>query len=86
MIHIHRVERGVAALLVESRPERVWYVAFRTGESVQVLRTLAEHGYATEEVPRTRMGELYLAVNFVSSPGDPQEIRQPAGPQTPGPR
>ena len=56
----------VAALIDDARPERVWYVAFRTGESTEVLRTLAAQDYATQEVLQTRMGNLYLAVRGAS--------------------
>ncbi len=52
----------VARFVSDASPARIWYVAFRTGESREVLETLAEHAYVTNEVQETRMGTLYLAV------------------------
>ena len=60
-------EPYVTAMLDESQPERVWYVAFRTGELLEVLRTLADLDYVTQEVQQTRMGSLYLAVRSSSN-------------------
>lgn len=67
---LHLPSRTAPARLVDgfvndAPPPRIWwYVAFRTGESVEVLRTLAAHAYIAREVQETRMGPLYLAVRF----------------------
>ena len=52
----------VARFVRDASPPRIWYVAFRTGESVEVLDTLAAHTYVSREMHETRMGTLYLAV------------------------
>ncbi len=52
----------VARFVSDASPPRIWYVAYRTGESVEVLDTLAAHAYVANEVQETRMGTLYLAV------------------------
>ena len=54
----------VARFVSDASPPRIWYVAFRTGESVEVLDTLAAHTYVSRAMQETRMGTLYLAVRF----------------------
>ena len=54
----------VRRLLGRARPNRVWYVAFRTGhkEDALVLEVMAERGYVVEPVKQTTRGTLYLGV------------------------
>ena len=48
--------------LAEARPERAWYVAFRTRDSeAQVIEAIETRRYAVREVRETRRGRLYLA-------------------------
>ena len=65
-LHLHpgvkrrtRVER----FLKESRPTRLWYVAFRTGADEEVLDALADHSYVFNEVERSRRGRLYFLLD-----------------------
>lgn len=52
----------VTRFLGATRPERAWYVAFRTGDSeAQVIGAVESQGYIVREVRETRRGRLYLA-------------------------
>jgi hypothetical protein len=54
---------AIERFLNKSRPRKVWYVAYRTGQAADVLKVLEERGYATNEVKQTRKGRLYLGVD-----------------------
>jgi hypothetical protein len=58
-----RSEQLIDDFLAAERPERIWYVAFRTGAAAVVVERLSVHGYSLQEVERTARGRLYLAVD-----------------------
>ena len=52
----------VTRFLAATRPERTWYVAFRTGNSeARVVAAVEARGYLVRKVRETRRGRLYLA-------------------------
>ena len=52
----------VERFMAESRPERVWYVGFRTGGTeAQVVEAIEAQGCSTHAVRETRRGRLYRA-------------------------
>jgi hypothetical protein len=53
---------ALQAFLQSPLPDRICYVAFRTGpdETNDVLSALNDHGYATEVLETTTLGKLYL--------------------------
>ena len=54
----------VSRFLSETRPQRVWYVAFRARLGrADVLTTLRRQGYAIHTAQRSADGRLYLAIN-----------------------
>jgi hypothetical protein len=53
--------RPIDDFVAADRPERIWYVAFRTGARAAVIERLSSHGYSLQEVERTARGTLYLA-------------------------
>jgi hypothetical protein len=56
----------VEKLVTASRPERIWYLAFRTGATTadrEVLETLESRGYLVKLVERTSRGRLYVAID-----------------------
>ena len=61
-------DKHITLFLAKSRPDRVWYVAFRTREK-DLLATIENQGYRVHKALETRMGRLYLAVRL--SRGDP---------------
>ena len=53
---------SVRRFMAESRPDRVWYVGFRTGGTeLQVVEAIEAHGCPARAVRETRRGRLYLA-------------------------
>ena len=53
---------SVERLMAESRPERVWYVGFRTGGTeAQVVEAIEAQGCSAHAVRETRRGRLYRA-------------------------
>ncbi|MXZ71398.1 MAG: hypothetical protein F4Z04_07825 [Acidobacteria bacterium] len=53
--------RSAERFVAESRPDRVWYVAFRTGTTEQIVQAIERQGYSVHPVKETRRGTLYLA-------------------------
>ena len=52
----------VNRFLSRTRPERAWYVAFRTGDTeARVVEAIEAQRYAVREVRETERGRLYLA-------------------------
>ena len=52
---------SVERFMAESRPERVWYVGFRTGGTeAQVVEAIEAQGCSAHAVRETRRGRLYL--------------------------
>ena len=52
----------VTRFLDTTRPERTWYVAFRTGDSeARIIAAVEAQGYIVREVRETQRGRLYLA-------------------------
>ncbi|MXY23729.1 MAG: hypothetical protein F4Y45_04300 [Acidobacteria bacterium] len=45
----------------EYRPDRVWYVAFRTPTTEQIVEAIERQGYSVRRVVETQRGALYLA-------------------------
>jgi len=54
---------SVEGFLEESRSARIWYLAFRTGDRDTVLEILSTNGYESDEVARSSIGRLYLALD-----------------------
>ena len=53
---------SVERFMAESRPERVWYVGFRTPDTeAQVVEAIQAHGCSAHAVRETRRGRLYRA-------------------------
>lgn len=53
---------SVERFMAESRPDRVWYLGFRTGGTEsQVVEAIQAHGCSARAVRETRRGRLYLA-------------------------
>lgn len=63
-----RLAPVVDQFLAESRPARIWYVAFRTHDG-SVLTALSDQGYKLTEVERSSIGRLFLGV---AETGDPR--------------
>ena len=61
---------SVKGFLEESRSTRVWYLAFRTGDRDTVLEVLSTNGYELEEVARSSIGRLYVALDRGGQPPD----------------
>ncbi len=54
---------AVDRFLGETRPSRVWYVAFRTGgDEEEVLKALTDRAYELERIDTTAKGRLYRGV------------------------
>jgi hypothetical protein len=54
---------SVEGFLEESRSARIWYLAFRTGDRDTVLEILSTNGYELDEVARSSIGRLYVALD-----------------------
>lgn len=63
----------VTGFLSRTRPERVWYVAFRTGDTeVRVVEAIEAQRYTVRQMRETRRGRLYLAERHHA----PEDARQ----------
>jgi len=57
------------AFIDASHPQRLWYVAFRTGEEEEALKALTDRGYVLKRLDKTTRGSLYFGVWMPSAGG-----------------
>ena len=58
-----REAEDVSRYLTESKPNRAWYLAYRTGVTEpDVIAAMVARGYRVHQAQETRRGRLYLAL------------------------